>query len=30
MSQQPMLAFDPADLDGEALDDINDCVCNAA
>jgi len=23
-------AFDPAELEGEAFDDINDCVCNAA
>jgi hypothetical protein len=30
MSQQPMLAFDQADLDGSAIDDIEDCICNAA
>jgi len=30
ISQQPMLAFDPAELDGEAIDDIGDCFCNAA
>lgn len=29
-SQQPFLAFDQADLDGEAIDDIGDCFCNAA
>jgi len=29
-SQQPFLAFDQADLDGEAIDDIADCFCNAA
>lgn len=30
ISQQPMLNFDPADLEGTALDDIGDCFCNAA
>lgn len=30
LSQQPMLDFDPAELDGEAVDDIGDCFCNAA
>jgi hypothetical protein len=30
ISQQPMLDFDQHDLDGEAIDDIGDCFCNAA
>lgn len=30
IAEQPMLAFDAAELEGEALDDIGDCFCNAA
>jgi len=30
ISQQPMFAFDESELDGIAIDDIDDCVCNAA
>lgn len=30
ISQQPMLEFDMDELEGEAIDDIGDCFCNAA
>lgn len=30
ISQQPMLGWDESDLNGTAVDDIDDCVCNAA
>ena len=30
LSQQPMLSFTDDELYGTAIDDIDDCVCNAA
>lgn len=30
ISKQPMFAFDEAELQGEAMDDIGDCFCNAS